>query len=70
QGYTIYDFSLNYTFNVNQELVKKVKVGLLIDNVFDKHSLTALGGYTVGAGTPLWWNTVPRNWTLTLSAAF
>lgn len=70
QGYTIYDLSLNYTFNVNQEVVKKIKVGLLIDNLFNEHSLTALAGYTVGAGTPLWWNTVPRNWTLTVSAAF
>ena len=71
QGYTIYDLSLNYTFNVNQEVVKKIRVGLLVDNLFNKHSLTALAGYTNdAAGVPLWWNTVPRNWTLTVSAAF
>jgi iron complex outermembrane receptor protein len=71
QGYTLYDLSLNYTFHVNQELVKKVKVGLLIDNLFDKHSLTALAGFTNdAAATPLWWNTVPRNYTVTISAAF
>jgi iron complex outermembrane receptor protein len=71
QGYTIYDLSLNYTFNVNQEVVKKIKVGLLVDNLFNKHNLTALAGYTNdAAATPLWWNTVPRNWTVTVSAAF
>lgn len=69
-GYTITDLSLNYTFQVNQDLIKKVKVGLLIDNLFDKHGVSQLAGYTAGAGNPLFWNIVPRNWTVTMSAAF
>jgi iron complex outermembrane receptor protein len=69
-GYTITDLAMNYTFQVNQEVIKRIKVGLLIDNLFDKHGISQLAGYTASAGTPLYWTIVPRNWTVTMSAAF
>jgi iron complex outermembrane receptor protein len=69
-GYTITDLALNYTFQVNQEVIKKVKVGVLIDNLFDKHGISQLAGYTASAGAPLFWNIVPANWTVTMSATF
>ena len=61
---------MNYTFQVNQEVIKKIKIGLLIDNLFDKHGISQLAGYTASAGTPLYWNIVPTNWTVTMSAMF
>jgi iron complex outermembrane receptor protein len=69
-GYTIVDLAMNYTFQVNQEVIKKIKIGLLIDNLFDKHGISQLAGYTASAGTPLYWNIVPTNWTVTMSAMF
>ncbi len=69
-GYTITDLSLDYTFKLPSETVKSVKIGMLIDNLFDKHGISQLAGYTGGAGTPLFWNIVPRNYTVTVSAAF
>lgn len=70
-GYTITDLSLNHTFQMRQEgLVKTIKLGLLVDNLLDKHGISQLAGYTASAGTPLFWNIVPRNYTVTVSAAF
>jgi iron complex outermembrane receptor protein len=69
-GYAVTDLSLDYTFQVNQEVIKKIKVGFLVDNLFNKHGLSQLAGYTAADSTPLYWNIVPINWTLTMSAAF
>jgi iron complex outermembrane receptor protein len=69
-GYTITDLSLDYTLPFHDQTFKKVKIGLLIDNLFDKHGLSQLAGYTAYAGTPLFWTIVPRNWTVTLSSTF
>jgi hypothetical protein len=48
----------------------ELKIKGLIDNVFEQRGQDLLAGYTGALGTPLFWNIVPRNYEVSLSAAF
>lgn len=68
-GYTITDLSLGYTFPAGEHR-PAIKLSGLIDNLLDIRGHSALAGYTGAAGTPLYWNIVPRNAELKVSVAF
>jgi iron complex outermembrane receptor protein len=68
-GYTTAQLSLGYTFKPSGDR-PAIRISGLIDNLFDHKGVDALAGYTGGAGTPLFWNTVSRNYALKVSAAF
>lgn len=68
-GYTTAQLSLGYTFKPTSQ-GPVLRISGLIDNLLDHRGANALAGYTAAAGTPLFWNTVPRNYELKLSALF
>jgi iron complex outermembrane receptor protein len=68
-GYTTAQLSVGYTFP-RTDTRPAVRITGLIDNLFDKHGYMALAGYTGAAGNPLYWNIVPRSFTLSASVAF
>jgi len=68
-GYTTAQLSASYTFPASG-MRPAIKLSGLIDNLFDYHGADALAGYTGFAGNPLFWNVVPRNYELKISAVF
>ena len=68
-GYTTAELSLGYTFKPSPDR-PTIKISGVVDNLFDYRGINALAGYTVAAGTPLYWNVVPRNYSIKLSASF
>ena len=68
-GYTTAQLSASYTF-ARGEHRPAIKVSGLIDNLFDRKGPSALAGYSATAVTPFYWNIVPRNYALKISAAF
>ncbi len=68
-GYTITQLSAGYSFKPWASRTT-VKISGLIDNLFDERGVDALAGYTAFAGTPLFWNIVPRNYELKLSISY
>jgi iron complex outermembrane receptor protein len=68
-GYTTAQLSIGYTFQPAPDR-PMIRISGLVDNLFDYRGESALAGYTVAAGTPLFWNVVPRNYELKLSASF
>jgi iron complex outermembrane receptor protein len=67
-GYTTTSLSASYTLPRNDRL-PAIKISGVIDNLFDKHGHSALAGYSF-EGDPFFWVIVPRNYSLSLSAAF
>ena len=68
-GYTITQLSAGYVLHPWGGRTA-VKINGLIDNLFDQRGANALAGYTAFAGTPLFWNIVPRNYELKLSISY
>ncbi|MGC1303330.1 MAG: TonB-dependent receptor [Caulobacteraceae bacterium] len=67
--YTTAQLSLGYTIPASGTR-PEIKIKGLIDNLFDTRGQDLLAGTTVADGTPLYWNIVPRNFELSVSAAF
>lgn len=68
-GYTTATLSLGYTFKPSPDR-PTIKISGVVDNLFDYRGVNALAGYTVADSTPLYWNVVPRNFSIKLSASF
>jgi iron complex outermembrane receptor protein len=69
KAYTDGQVSLGYTIP-RSGTRPELKIKGLIDNVFEQRGQDLLAGYTGALGTPLFWNIVPRNYEVSLSAAF
>ena len=68
-NYATAQMSLGYTFD-RTDSHPAIKIKGIIDNLFDKQGHSALAGYTVQDSTPLYWNIVPRSYTVEMSVAF
>jgi iron complex outermembrane receptor protein len=69
KAYTDGQLSLGYTIPAKGSR-PELKIKGLIDNLFDQRGQDLLAGYTGALGTPLFWNIVPRNYEVSLSASF
>lgn len=67
--YVSTQLSLGYTLPRNGQR-PEIHIKGLVDNLFDEHGQDLLAGYTGALGTPLFWNIVPRNYSVSISAAF
>jgi len=57
-GYMVTNFALGYTFKSPSTWMRNTRLGLEVDNVFNRTSINGLAGYTAQDNTPLWW-TIP-----------
>lgn len=69
-GYAITNFAASYTFAQDFGVMKDVKLGLQVSNLFDNKSIYDLAGYTAQDNTPLYYTIPERSYQLTLSAKF
>ena len=68
-GYSVTSLAASYTIENGPGALRGAKVGLQLNNVFDKTDIFALAGYTGGANTPLYWTIPGRSVMVTLSAS-
>ena len=68
-GYSVTSLAASYTLENGPGALRGAKVGLQLNNVFDKTDIFALAGYTGGANTPLYWTIPGRSVMVTLSAS-
>ena len=68
--YATLDMSVGYTFADGPTWAKKATVKLDLNNLYDSTKIYALAGYTVGAGTPLYWTIPGRSVFASVSLPF
>ncbi len=68
-GYATTDMAFNYTLKNADGYLKNAKIGLRLNNLFDRKNIFALAGYTGGANTPLYWTVPGRSFEVTVSTS-
>ena len=66
-AYSVTNLAASYTLKRGPGGLQDTKLGLQLNNVFNKTDIYALAGYTGGANTPLYWTIPGRSVMLTLS---
>lgn len=69
-GYATTDLALSYDLKGLGQDVPAFNVKLQVGNLFDRHGINGLAGYTAMDGTPLYWTIPGRNVFVSLSAPF
>ncbi|NPT57778.1 TonB-dependent receptor [Paraburkholderia elongata] len=69
-GFTVTNLSAVYTIKSPASWMHNTRIGLELDNVFNRTSIDALAGFTAAAGTPLYWTIPGRAVVASLSTDF
>lgn len=69
-GYMVANLAGAYTFKSPTSWMRNTRIGLEVDNLFNRTSINGLAGYTAADNTPLYWTIPGRAVIATLSTDF
>lgn len=69
-GYATTDLALSYDLKNVTRGIPEFKIKVQVGNLFDRHGINGLAGYTGMDGIPLYWTIPGRNFFISLSAPF